>query len=177
VKGRPAPNPGLLRRLDAMARSVVPVGSAALLMVLATAPVGLPGSAAAIALPSVFFWSVFRPAAMPPQAVFALGLLQDLLSAAPFGSGALGLLAVHGLAARWRGFLARQSFLAAWLAYCGFAAGAAALAFALQALLGWQLPPLAPGLSQLSLAIGVYPLLAHGLIRVHGAMRRAESAA
>lgn len=175
-KGRPAPASGLLRQIDALARAVLPGGLAALLMILAAVPVGLPGLVPAVALPCVFFWSVFRPAALPPPAVFGLGLLQDLLTAAPLGSGVLVLLVAHGLAVRSRRLLARQSFLPVWLAFCGFTAGAAALGGALQALLAWHALPVPPGLWQALLTAGLYPLLAGLLTRVHEGMIRAASA-
>ena len=107
MKGRPEPAPGLLRRIDALARAAFPATFTALMLVLAATPVGLPGLVSAVALPCVFFWSVFRPATLPPPAVFGLGLLQDLLTAGPPGVGVLILLLAHGLAARWRRFLVR----------------------------------------------------------------------
>lgn len=176
MKGRPAPRPGLLRQLDALGRGALPSLATALLMVAATAVAGLPGMVAAIALPCIVFWSVFRPAAMPPPACFGLGLLQDLLTAAPLGAGVLTLLLAHGVAVRGRGFLSRLGFLAVWLAFCGFAAAAAALGWVLQALLAWQLPPAAPGMTQAGLSIGLYPALAFVLTRLHETMRRAEAA-
>lgn len=176
MKGRPAPAAGLLRQIDALARAALPGGLTALLLVLAAVPVGLFGLVPAVALPCVFFWSVFRPAALPPPLVFALGLLQDLLTAAPLGAGVLVLLVVHGLAARWRPFLARQSFLVVWLAFLAFTAGAAALGGALQALLAWRTLPAPPGFWQAMLTAGLYPLLAWPLTRMHEAMMRAEAA-
>jgi len=176
VKGRPAPRPGLLRQIDALARTLLPGALTAVLLVLAPVAAGVPGAVPAVALPCVFFWSVFRPAAMPPPAAFVLGLLQDLLTLAPFGTGMLTLLLAHGLAVRWRGFLARQPFLVVWVVFAGFAAGAAGLGWVLQAVLGWQLPPAAPGMTQAALTAGLYPPMAFGLTRLHGAMRRAESA-
>jgi rod shape-determining protein MreD len=177
MAGRPEPSPGLLRRLDALGRAGFPAASTALLLILAAAPVGLPGLVPAVALPCVFFWSVFRPAAIPPPAAFGLGMLQDLLTLAPLGSGVVILLLVHGLAVHWRRFLARQSFLFVWLTFCGFAAGAAGLGFLLQAVLGWRMPAPTSGLLELALTIGLYPALALLLTRAHGAMRRAEETA
>jgi rod shape-determining protein MreD len=176
MKGRPAPRPGLLRQLDALARGLLPAATTALLLLPVPALSDLPGAVPALALCCVFFWSVFRPAAMSPPAAFAVGLLQDLLSTAPFGSGVLTLLLAHGLAVRWRGFLVRQPFLVVWLLFCGFAAAVAALGWVLQALLAWQVPPATPGMVQAGLAFGLYPPVAFGLTRLHGAMRRAESA-
>ena len=98
----------------------------------------------ALTLASVFFWSLFRPAAMPPPAVFLLGLLMDLLGLAPLGTGIITLLIVHGVALRWRRAMVPQGFLLVWLAFIGVAAGAAALGWALGSLLAFRLlPPLA----------------------------------
>src|SRR4051794_24407513 len=102
MKGRPAPAMGLLRQIDALGRGAFPAASTALLLMLAAVPVGLPGLVPAACLPCIFFWSVFRPAALPPLAVFGLGLLQDLLTSAPVGSGVLTLLVVWSLAICWR---------------------------------------------------------------------------
>jgi rod shape-determining protein MreD len=63
-----------------------------------------------------------------------------------------------------------------WLVFAGFAAGAAGLSFLLDSLLSWRLRPLAPGIAQAALAVGLYPPLAWPLARLHGAMRRAENA-
>jgi rod shape-determining protein MreD len=172
--GRPEPSPGVLRRLEALARAALPAAGTAMLMVLAAGPTGVPALVPAVTLPQVVFWSVFRPGAMPPPAVFALGLLLDLLTLAPLGTGVVTLLAVHGLALSWRRFLARQSFLFVWLAFCGFAAGAAGLGFLLTALLAFDLPPLAPALHQAALTAGLYPLFAFLLGRLHQMMVRAE---
>ncbi|CAH0228212.1 rod shape-determining protein MreD [Roseomonas sp. CECT 9278] len=175
-QGRPAPAPGFLRRLDAFARLAFPGFSTGFLMVLAAAPVSLPSPVFAAALPCVFFWSVFRPAAMSPPVIFGLGLLLDLLTLAPLGAGVLVLLAVHGAALRFRRFLARQSFLAVWLAFCGAALVAAALFWGLQALLALRLPPFAPALHAALLSAGLYPAVALVLARAHEAMRHAETA-
>jgi len=173
--GRPAPPPGLLRRLDDFARLAFPGFSTGFLMVLAAAPISLPSPVFAAALPCVFFWSVFRPAAMSPPVIFLLGLLLDLLTLAPLGAGVLVLLAVHGGARRVRRFLARQSFLAVWLAFCVAAVGAAALFWGLQSLLALRLPPFAPALHAALLSAGLYPAIALVLTRVHEAMRVAET--
>lgn len=175
-RGRPAASVGLLSQLDALARGALPTAATLALLVLAAVPVGLPGAVPAMALPCVFFWSVFRPGSLPPPAVFGLGLMQDLLSAAPIGSGVLTLLLVHGLATRWRRVLARRSFVVVWLAFSGFAAGAAVLGWMLHALLSLTLSSTAPGVHQVVIGTGLYPCLAYGLTRAHEAMRRAESA-
>lgn len=175
-QGRPAPAPGLLRRIDASAQVAFPGFSTAFLMILAAAPLNLPSPVLAVTLPCVAFWSVFRPTAMMPPAVFLLGLLMDLLTLAPLGSGVLVLLALHVAAVRVRYVLVRQSFLTVWLAFCVAAVGAACFYWALHALLALHLPPIAPALHAALLACGLYPTIALVLTRVHEAMRQAEVA-
>ena len=175
--GRPEPSRGLVRRLEAAARALLPGLAVALLMVMAAGPTGLPTLVAAVTLPQVVFWSVFRPAAMSPPVVFVLGLLLDLLSLAPLGTGVLTLLVAHGLAVTWRRFLARQSFLFMWVAFCGFAAGASGLGYLLTAALSFDLPPAQPAFHQAALAAGLYPAFAALLGRLHAVMLRAEEAA
>jgi rod shape-determining protein MreD len=175
--GRPEPSPSLLRRAEAAARAAIPALLAAMTMVFAAGLTGTPALVPAVTLPQVWFWSVFRPGAMTPPAVFLLGVLLDLLGLTPLGTGVLTLLAVHGLVVYWRRFLARLSFLLAWVAFCVFALAASALGYALTALLSFQLPPFAPALHQAALTAGLYPAFAFLLARLHAMMLRAEEAA
>lgn len=174
--GRPEPSPGLVRRIEGMVRAALPTLGAAFLMVVAAGPTGVPALVPAVALPQVVFWSLFRPGAMPAPAVFLLGLLLDLLTLAPLGTGLVTLLLAHGLAMGWRRVVVRLSFLGVWLVFCGFAAGAAVLGYVLTALLAFTLPPPAPALHQALLTAGLYPLFALVLGRLHAMMLRAEEA-
>src|SRR4051812_16588217 len=150
------------RRLDIAARHMFPAGCTLLLMLLAGAPLGIADQAAllpAVTVACVFFWSLTRPAAMPPPAVFLIGMLLDLLAYLPPGVGVLTLLAVHGLSVRWRRVLGRLGFLAGWLAFTGFAAGAAALGWAFAALLSFRMLPIAPAVFQAVVAVAIYPAM------------------
>jgi rod shape-determining protein MreD len=176
MRGLSDPPSSLIRQADAFARAIFPGGFLVFLLVLASLPLGLPGLVPAVCLPCVFFWSVFRPAGLPPPAVFCIGLLQDLLIQAPLGSSVLVLLICQGIALRWRGFLAKLSFLMIWLIYIVMALGAAVLAWALQCVLNLQLLPPAPALYGVALTAGLYPTLSYLLARVHQVMRQAEGA-
>jgi rod shape-determining protein MreD len=162
------PRPSLGRRLDVAARRAFPGASTTLLLLLAAGPLGLPGQAqlqGALALACVFFWSLVRPASMPPLFVFALGVLGDLLGYAPVGSGVLVLLIAHGLAMRWRRVLGQWGLLLVWVVFAWVAVGAAALQWGLASLLAFRLMPEAPALFQAALSVGLYPLLAALLMR------------
>lgn len=166
----------LLSAADRAGRAAAPAGLTVLLMVLAAAPPDLPSAVPAVAFAAVLFWTLFRPAAMGPAVVFGIGLLQDLVTFAPLGAGVLTLLLTHAAAMRWRRVLARQSFLLVWLAVAGFAAGAVALGYGLQALLTLGLPPAAPAVWLFVLSVGLYPPLALLFTRLHRRLERAEGA-
>ena len=173
------PRQNLARQLDMMARRGFPACTTALLLLVSAAPLGVPGQAelqASVSLACVFFWSLFRPASMPPVVVFAIGLLTDLLGYAPPGVSVLALLIVHGLALRWRRVLVRQGFLLVWLAFVCVAAGAAALEWALTSLLTFRLLPPGPGFFQTAIGAGLYPALATLLTRAHHTLAEPEQA-
>ena len=99
------------RRLDIAWRYAFPGTASLTLMLLSLAPFGLWGQAAllpTVALTCVWFWSLFRPEAMAPPMVLALGVLLDLIGILPLGVGALTMLTTHGIAQRLRHFLSRH---------------------------------------------------------------------
>jgi len=158
------------RRLDIAARHSFPTACTVVLLLLARAPIGLPSQAQlqpAVALASVFFWSVFRPTALPPAVIFAIGLLLDLIGLGPIGLWVFLLLAVHGVAVRFRRTLARQGFLLVWLAFDATAALAALLSWLGTSLLNWEFLPLGPALFEAVLAASIYPALSTLLTHAH----------
>ncbi len=164
------PRPTFGRRLDAAARHAFPAASVAIVLLLIAGPLGLPAAAQlqqALALACVFFWSLFRPASMPPPAVFLLGLLIDLLGLAPIGTGVLTLLIVHGVAIRLRRALVPRSFVTVWLVFVAIAGGAATLGWAFASLLTFRLLPPGASLFQFALSAAFYPVIALLLTRAH----------
>jgi len=164
------PRISLGRRLDMAARHCFPACCTVLLMLLAETPFGIIDQAAllfAATLPCVFLWSLVRPTALPPPVVFLIGLLFDLLGYLPLGAGPLMLLAVHGLTLRWRAALTAAGFISGWLAFTGFALGAALLGWALAALLSFRLLPIGPALFETLLSAALYPAFAILFLRAH----------
>jgi rod shape-determining protein MreD len=164
------PRPSLWRRLDAMARGALPVVATVGLLILAGAPFGIPDQAVlapAIAVIAVFFWTLYRPAAMPAPVVFVLGLLLDLLSWQPLGAGVLLLLSVHALTLRLRRKLGAAGLVVVWLGFVPIAAAAAGLLWALVSALELRLMPIAPALFQAVLTAALYPVLAIPFAHAH----------
>lgn len=139
-------------------------------MVLLSAPLGIPGQAEllpAFTLAAVFFWSLFRPAAIAPPLVFLIGLLGDLLGEMPLGSNVLVLLLTQLLVVRTRRYLPQKGFLFVWLIFVAVAAVAALLQWGIACGMDWVLYPPIAGIAQFLLAAGLYPLLAMIFTRAH----------
>jgi len=165
---RPAQN--LWRRVDAMARSGFPFVCTLALMLAANAPLGIPEQAVllpAVTVISVFFWSVYRPASLPPPVVCLIGVFLDLLGWLPLGVGPVTLLVVQGLSLRWRRGLARQSFAVIWIVLASFGTGAAMLIWAAVCALNLQMFPADTAFFQAVITIALYPVIAIPLTQAH----------
>jgi rod shape-determining protein MreD len=167
------------RRLDVAARHAFPMACTILLMLLTEAPIRVADQATllpAVTFACVFFWTLFRPAAMPPPVVFIVGLLFDLLGYLPLGVGVLTLLVLHGLVLRWRVVLLRKRFLAVWLSFALLAAGGAILDWLLTILLSFSWMSIGPTVFEALLATAVFPALATLFIRAHHTVANPEHA-
>lgn len=164
------PSPTLRRRLDIAGRRAFPLASALLLMVVCNAPLQLPLQPVllpTLAVTSVFFWSIYRPASLPPPAVFLLGITLDLLGWFPLGAGTISLLAVQAACLRWRRLLARQSFALVWGVFIVFASAASLAIWAACSLLVLRLLPIEPAILQSLLSAALYPAIAIPFTRAH----------
>jgi len=158
------------RRLDITWRHASPGITSLLLMLLSLAPFGLWGQAAllpTVALTCVWFWSLFRPAAMSPPVVFLIGVLLDLLGFLPPGVGALTMLTTFGIVQWLRRFLSRQRFAVIWLVFIAVACFIAAMNWGLVSLLTFSLLPAGPVFFQVGLAAAMYPVVAIPLTLAH----------
>lgn len=158
------------RRLDIAARWGFPGGLTLGLMLLTQVPLRILHQAVllpAVAVICVWFWSVHRPAAVPPPLVFLFGLLLDLIGYLPLGVGVLTLLITHGVAYSIGEALTRQRFAVAWTVFAVVAAGGAALIWLLTALLTVRLLSPIPALFQAVVSVALYPVLSISLARAH----------
>ncbi len=173
------PRPTLLRRLDMASRMCFPAVSTILLLLLLAAPLRLPAQAElqlALMLGCVFFWSLYRPATMPPPMVFLIGVLADLLGDGPIGVSVLIFLLVQAVVFRLRHTLARQGFLLVWLVFLLVAIAAIAVDWALASVLALRVLPPGPALFQALIAAGVYPAFALLLAKAHRGIAAPEEA-
>ncbi|HTC10499.1 MAG TPA: rod shape-determining protein MreD [Acetobacteraceae bacterium] len=171
------PRPSLGRRLDILARQSFPASTTILLMLLCGLPFGIADQATllpSVTVGCVYFWSLFRPASLPPPVVFLIGLLLDLLGYLPIGVGVLTLLILHGVVLRARRSLTQQGFILVWLAQICVGIVAAGLIWTLTSLLDLQLMPAGPAAFQAMLTAALYPALAIVLTTAHRTLAAPE---
>ena len=173
------PRQSVGRRLDIVARVGFPTCVTVLLMLLTRAPLKIPEQAAllpAVALCCVWFWSVFRPDALPPPIVFAIGLLLDLLGYLPLGVGVFTLLAVHGVALVMRRGLSRAGFAWIWFVFAGVAAAASLAIWLLVMLLTFRLLSPYPAMFIAVVAVAIFPVLAVPFTGAHRSIANPDHA-
>ena len=107
-------------------RALVPFGTGVFAVALSSVPYSvadLPPVTPFIALMVVFYWSIHRPEHLPTPAIFAIGLLQDVITGGPPGALALLLLLVHALTMSQRRILLGQVYLVEWAGFALVAVG------------------------------------------------------
>ena len=160
----------LWNRLDVWARRLIPAGLSVVLVLVTVVPFPIPGYGAMVpmlALASIFFWAIHRPGLLPPVVVFVIGLVQDILTGALVGSGAVVLLLVYGLIVSQRIVFRNKSFLVVWWGFMMVAFGAGALNWLFASAFAGQLIFPGAALFQVLVTIAIYPLLTSILHRVH----------
>ena len=132
-------------------------------------PYGIPHFAQVtpfFALMAVFYWSLYRPEKLPPPAVFAIGLVQDILGGGPMGMVALMLLGVYGVGVSQRRFFLGKSFLVEWSGFVVIGAGAVAAAWIVASLYYATLLDPRPLIVQALLTVALYPCMTWLFVRV-----------
>lgn len=158
------------QRLDLMARHVVPVSLACTLLLLSIVPLRIPLLNLvfpAVALVSVYYWTLYRPDLMPPVAAFLVGLMDDVLSGAPLGVNALVFVLVHAAVSTQRGFFLGKSFAIVWLGFALLAGTAFALSWLVVCMFYGMLVNATGTLIQAGTTIGCLPLVWRLLVQCH----------
>lgn len=114
---------------------LVPFLTTVLFAFFSIVPLNLPGFSVvmpAFALMTVFHWSVYRPDLLPLSAVFASGLLLDLLNGTPYvGISALVFLVARSAVMSQRKLFVNRPFAIVWLGFLVLAVTAFLLLWAL----------------------------------------------
>jgi rod shape-determining protein MreD len=151
------------QRLDLIARNITPFAFTVLLLIVGLVPWRLPylpPIGTSLVLVSVYYWAVHRPSALPTPAVFAVGLLADLLSGGFLGVNVLVLLVVYAGTVALRRWFVGASFAVVWWSYAVASSLALILTWAMTWFLTGAAADFAPGISGTLFGIAAYPLLA-----------------
>jgi rod shape-determining protein MreD len=111
--------PALPRVNNGLAR-LLPTATTVVALLVTILPVRIPGYAAltpAFILMAVYHWTIYRPDLLPPGAVLAVGLAQDLLTGDPVGINALLLLLARGAVLRQRRHFVNRTFPFVWTGF------------------------------------------------------------
>lgn len=109
----------------------------------------------------VYFWSIYRPAVMPPVLILIIGVLFDLVSGQPYiGLSAFILLLVQWIIKDQRLFLMAQPFIVIWLGFSLTCLAAAVLEWAIFSLLSFKIVHVLPAFAEAGISILVFPALA-----------------
>jgi rod shape-determining protein MreD len=155
---------------------IVPVLSTFVFVVISVVPLQLPGFAAvspSFALMAVYHWTVYRPDLLPQSAVFALGILLDLLTGTPYiGASALTLLIARTAVLMNRRHFVNRDFTLLWLGFLALAAGIFVFMWALIGLLSGHILDVRPVAFEAALTVAGYPVGSYILARLHRAFLR-----
>jgi rod shape-determining protein MreD len=165
--------PFVLSRDSGYPARFVPFLMTLLFAIFSVVPLNLPGFAVvtpAFTLMAVFHWTVYRPDLMPLSAVFAVGLLLDLLNGTPYvGLSALTFLLARTAVLSQRQFFVNRTFPVVWLGFLLIAAGNFAFLWFAVCLLHEGLVGLRPFVFQALLTIACYPVGSYILALAHRA--------
>lgn len=141
--------------------------------IMSIVPLNLPGFAVvtpAFTLMAVFHWTVYRPELLPVSAVFAIGLLLDLLNGTPYvGLSALTLLLARSVVMGQRRFFVNRAFPVMWLGFLAVAVGTFAFLWAFVSILHGAPLGVRPFVFQAVLTIACYPVGSYILARAQRA--------
>ena len=155
-------------RLDIMAKHMTPALLTFGLVIFNIIPFHLEGLGRIVPLlpiMAVYHWGIYRSELLPVYAVFAVGILQDILSGVPIGLNALTFVSVYWFVVSQHGFFLGKSFPIVWLGF-GLISGIAMIVmWIIMALFFTTLIDAKAALFQYLTTLGFYPLIAWGFQR------------
>jgi len=106
-----------LPRVNNGGARMLPAATTLLAALISVLPVRIPGYAAltpVFTLMAVYHWTIYRPDLLPPLALFAIGLIEDLLAGSPVGINALMLLVTRSAVLGNRRYFVNRQFPFVW---------------------------------------------------------------
>lgn len=162
-----------LPRVNNGAVRLLPVATTLLAAVISVLPVQIPGYAAltpVFTLMAAYHWTIYRPDLLPPIALFAVGLTEDLLAGSPVGVNALLLLLTRVAVLGYRRYFINRNFPFVWSGFTLLAAVAMFGLWGLHCVLDLSLLDFRNAVIRAALTIAMFPLASFMLGRMQRAM-------
>lgn len=150
------------QKCDHFLRMLIPGMCTLVLLLLSLLKIGLAGLAlfpVDICLISIYYWTIFRPNAMPFWFVFVLGVIRDSLMGTPLGLSSLVFLLFRLYVLSQQRFLAKEAFFAMWMGFGLVAVPTLTAYWLFSSIYFRSLLPFAPLAMQWVFTFGLYPLL------------------
>jgi rod shape-determining protein MreD len=152
----------LFQRDAGLPNKLLPFITTLLFVVISVVPLHIPGFAVvrpAFVLMAVYHWTIYRPDLLPPVAVFAAGLLLDLLIGTPYiGTSALSLLLTRSVLMSQRRFFANRLFPVLWMGFLVTTAAVTTFEWALVSFLHGAALGLRPFIFEAVLTVSSFPV-------------------
>lgn len=161
---------GTLSRIDLALRSVTPFLLTVALILIGAMPLSMPVDlpiTPAFGLMAVFYWSVYRPDLLPALAVFALGLLQDLISGAPLGITAVIWLGTFAIVLNQRKIFLGKPFAMSWWGFSMVAVAAGAARWLISSALAGYMLDAHRMTAELAATVLLFPLSVSLFVATH----------
>lgn len=145
-----------------IARMMLPGISTFLLYLAGLAPIGLSGMGnfpPDIILISIYYWSIFRPGAIPFWLVFVLGVFKDSLFGVALGISSLIFIFFRLLVLSQQRYLIKETFWAMWVGFGLVAVPAMMMQWLLSSAYLKSVIPVQDIIMQWVFTFGLYPLL------------------
>jgi rod shape-determining protein MreD len=162
-----------LPRVNNGAGRMLPVATTLLAAVISVLPLQIPGYAAltpVFTLMAAYHWTIYRPDLLPPVALFAVGLTEDLLAGSPIGVNALLLLATRVAVLGYRRYFINRTFPFVWSGFTLLTVIAMLGLWALHCVLDLSLLDFRNTVIRTALTIAIFPLASFLLGRAQRAV-------
>lgn len=113
-----------------------------------------------IPLVVVYFWSLYSPGHLPAASIFAIGLIQDLLSGGPLGLWPAIYLAVQYIALSQQSYFLGREVHVVWMGFAVAAMIVSVILWLFMSLFSGALLPIGGLVLQMMTTIAVYPVFA-----------------
>jgi rod shape-determining protein MreD len=161
---------GPLQRAQRTLRGIVPFVLTLMLSLAPTMPFRMPRDISVVpdlSLMAVFYWTIYRPDLLPMPAVFAIGLIQDIVTGGPIGVTPLILVGAYGMLLNQRRVFLGKPFMQTWWGFLIVATAACVVKFLVACLQASAFVPVQQAGLQYFSTLLLFPLIVWLLVAAH----------